>query len=225
MGLFETAKSEVDQFESDLVAAIAGTREQQLRALSTIYRLHVELGADPELRKRFAENTGMNEYLQTPGRRPKYPAHAVVRICAMNPERTRDRDFQRKVSVWSGAIAWAERNDVAPDQFETFIGNTENGIEGAYRLEARIETSKSEREAAAFELAEALQRYWSYNQPEPLGQLRALADVPPGKHLLVVEVDDDGDAGVVARLDSDAGWLEAVFDDHVRHWFIQSKAE
>lgn len=225
MSLFETARSEVDQFESNLVAAIAGTRHQQLRALSSIYRLHIELGGNPELRKRFADNTGMDDYLRTPGRRPKYPAHAVVRVCVMNPEQTRDRDFQRKVSVWSGAIAWAERNDVPPDQFEGFIENTEGGIEGAYRLEVHAEASKPDREANARVLFEALRRYQSHNQPERLGPLQTLRDATPGKHLLVVEVQDDGSADVLGRLDRDPGRVEALFDEHVLRWNRNSEAD
>lgn len=207
--LLDDARAEVAALMTQLAEAIEGTRKQQMAALGAVYRLYLGLREMPDGGAAFYAEHGI-----VPNPRAKYPAQPLVRHLTANG----DRDLRVRTSFWSGAIAWAERNGVQADEFQGFIESTEGGIDGAYRLELKTRQGKVERGERARRLSAALSSYRETFEPEPFRSEQYLEQASPGKHLVIIEVDEEGSASVVGRLDRDPDRVEQDFDEHVLRW-------
>lgn len=207
--LLDDARAEVAALQTQLAEAIAGTRAQQMAALSAVYRLYLGLREMPDDGAAFYA-----EHEIVPNPRAKYAAQPVVRHLTANG----DRDLRVRTSFWSGAIAWAMRNEVQADEFEAFIESTEGGIDGAYRLELQARQGKTERGEQARLLADATRSFALAFPPEALPATRWLKNAEAGKHILIVEIDDDGSAKIVARVERSLDDAEKMFDEQVLAW-------
>lgn len=212
--LLERAKTEVFTFGDQLAVAIEGTRAQQLSALGSIYRFYVAVSRMSDGGVEFLSERGI-----TPNPRAKYAAQPLVRHLTSGA----DRDLRVKASFWAGAIAWADRNGVGPEDFQAFIENCEGGIDGAYRMEVAARKGKVERGRVIDRLLEAIKAYRDSEPPEMIPQISHLKGAPAGKHLVIVEVDEGGSASIVALLRRSPDQVERTFDDHVLAWKTEKR--
>lgn len=212
--LLVDAANAVTAFSSALEQAISRTRIKQYEALAAIYRLYVTLRDWPEAYADFYAQNGIN-----PDSRSKYPAQPIVRFVTHSAT----RDVRVKASFWSGAIAWAERQQIKPDDFIEFIKSCQGGIDGAYRAESAARKGKDERSAALTRLIEATDAFISANPAAAIPSLPLMKNLESGKYLLIAEVDDEGNIAILARLDRSFENVESTFDEHVTNWYARSK--
>jgi len=213
--LLDEATSAVDAFASALDTAITKTRLQQYEALSAVFRLFMSLREWPEAQ---ADFYSMHGIVADP--RAKYPAQPIVRFITSSTS----KNVRVKASFWSGAIAWAERNKIRPDEFVTFIESFEGGIDGAYRAELAAQKGKPDRFATLQRLIEAATAFEKQNPVSILPHLPVMKNAERGKYLLIAEVDDNGNTSIIARLDRSYESVESMYDDHVTSWYRNTKA-
>lgn len=214
--LLESASDAVEAFAQALDQAVTKTRPKQYKALAAIYRLYMTLSEWPEALEDFY---AMNGIRADP--RSRYQAQPIIKLITS----AKTRDVRVKASFWSGAIAWAERNGVAPDAFEAFISACEGGVDGAYRAELAARNGKDDREAEARRLIAAKNAYETENAPARIHELPLLRNAEPGKYLLVAEIDDEGNLSILAKLDRSFEYVESTYDDHIIDWFEEMNSE
>lgn len=200
--LFDHAVGDIDALRK----AIRQTGPLSLTALVSVYRIHVALQNDVVSREDFLGKLGVK---QDP--RAKYPAQPLIRhlVTKAAPE------LRSMTSHWAGAIAWAERNNVDPENFEDFIKGIDGGIRGAYAAEVKATRSPNERKKRADRINRAKTVYFKTVDPVAVLSMSCFQNIGSGMHLAFVKVEKDGSIKLVDRWDKDVSWVESAFDRHV----------
>ncbi len=179
---------------------------QTRQTLQSIYQLHVALEEDPIAGADFFRR---NDIEADP--RTKYPAQPIIRHLVAKG----DPALKAISSHWAGAIAWAKRNDISPDDFVGFIKRTEGGIRGAYDAEVKASLSLPERIKQVDAIEQLKTIYRKRHAPVDIPSSHFLKHADPGMHLAFVKKNPDGTQSMIGILDKDVPWVETAFDKHV----------
>ena len=210
--LIEDALIRIATCDRKLFSAGQTTHASQREALAALYACHCWFEAHPELRDEYFKVKNIKVH-----GRAKYAAQPLIRFLVGSDERK--SEIRKKVSAWSGALSWAERNKISPSEFVGFIQGTAGGIDGAYRLELEARRSKIDRQRRVIQLRQAKEAYQACHEPARLPRMPYTDRLEAGLHLLVVDVANDGSAHALGRLDRNTLKVEALFDEHVLTWF------
>jgi len=185
--LIETIRERVSSYNDSVIIAEQATQEAQLNALAAIYELDNWFQEYPEERAAFY---GSKNIKVDP--RAKHESQPLVKHFIVSGELT--KSLRNRVTLWSGAITEAHRQNVASENFVEFIQKTPEGILGAYMAANRALKNKEARGDLVdkFNIAEK-----KYNQEFIVADILGFENIhtlPAGKKLAVIEVSEKGNA-------------------------------
>ena len=210
--LIETIRERVSSYNDAIIIAEQATQETQLNALAAIFELDNWFQEYPEERVAFYDSKNIKV-----DPRAKHVSQPLVKHFIVSGELT--KSLRNRVTLWSGAITEAHRQNVEPENFVEFIQKTPEGILGAYMAANRALKNKEARGDLVdkFNIAEK-----KYNQEFIVADIVGFENIhtlPAGKKLAVIEVSEKGNASICAILDKDQSAIEQTYRDHVIQWY------
>lgn len=201
----------LDQCEKALVDAEGRTRESQIKAIASLYRLFRWLEDNPAEGDSFYVRSGIKWDSSV-----RHPAQPLVKHFMGNGER--QNVLRSRLTIWAGAITEGLRNNVSHDGFETFIRGYKGGIDAAYRNAALSLNGKGKRGLRVDEYEAARAQYETETEFPELPRTAITDELLPGSYLAIIHIDEQRTPRLTARLDRDPSAVDAAYRNHVVDW-------